>query len=280
VYFSKKFYHFNKNFNNLVKAKENPKMRTLTNKEIAELLYWAETIGAGNWGGWCAYPLDNCSYNSFDTCHIRIKFDEETEYQGEIFDGIGSSRHAPGLKNQTYFSTLEELYHETGDNTLSKLRTETVEEKAERSRREIWREKGESLLLSPEIVIAGTFGNRKQYSSNKYKVDFDEVTEISIPVNIHIPYHLNHEDIHSSGETMSRYPISCSVIFDKMWEILGGYEEANKITGVPIKIDDKFAKLDDDFIESEIARRRKLIAPLCEQVNALCSYLLEKEVTK
>ena len=86
-------------------------MRQLTDQQVADLLAWKKKVEGTNWGSWMEsdYPLTGCTYDSFDDCPIRIKFDEDVEYKEEVFRLIGSTRRIPGKGDSITFSHLRSL---------------------------------------------------------------------------------------------------------------------------------------------------------------------------
>lgn len=104
-------------------------MKQLTNSEVAQLIFWAETEGANNWGGWSNYPLSGCTYSSYEDCQVYIKFKEVHEYMNDRFLFLVSSRRY--LKNENYscLSWIESKYNMTGDTKLNELRNEAKEKR-------------------------------------------------------------------------------------------------------------------------------------------------------
>jgi hypothetical protein len=87
-------------------------MKTLTKEEALALVKWYETVGVLNWGVWSDYPrlTVGASYHSFDTCHCRIKFDEDIMIDGDEYQGIADSRFVPGNGNYYHIEYLKELF--------------------------------------------------------------------------------------------------------------------------------------------------------------------------
>jgi hypothetical protein len=74
-------------------------MKTLSKEHAKAILNWYDSEGKQNWGTWSNYPVlpVGASYSSFDTCHLRILFDEKLQLEtGEIFNCIADSRREPG----------------------------------------------------------------------------------------------------------------------------------------------------------------------------------------
>lgn len=129
--------------------------RKLTNTEVAQLLLWSKQEGSRNWGSWGNYPLAGCSYESFEECSIRIKFDNDVEYQGEVFRLLGNSRRIPGKGDAITLFLLEQLYKSTGDSelqtTLDKLANEAqVAIEQRESERELYRSR--IIARDPELM--------------------------------------------------------------------------------------------------------------------------------
>lgn len=83
----------------------------LTTSNVTSILNWYALEGQGNWGGWTHYPAlpVKASYDSFDTCHLRITLDKIVSFGGQEFNCITTCRRVPGKK--LICISISELVH-------------------------------------------------------------------------------------------------------------------------------------------------------------------------
>lgn len=74
------------------------KTTELTIANVTSILNWYALECSENWGTWGRYPSlpVGASYDSFDTCHLRITFTSNVSFNGESFNCIADRRHVPG----------------------------------------------------------------------------------------------------------------------------------------------------------------------------------------
>lgn len=148
-------------------------MRTLSNKEVAELIFWKKTTGSSNWGGWSNYPLSGCTFTSIEDCHIFVKFNNPVKYADETFTHVVSSR-SYCKENRISFSLLESHYNESGDTLLNDLIKEQKLKEVEAAKIDIARVnniKKEAATLEYRKKCEETVINDLQYAMDTYCIN-------------------------------------------------------------------------------------------------------------
>lgn len=89
----------------------------LSISDVKAILNWYALEGTSNWGTWGNYPKlpIGASYNSFDTCHLRITLNGTATFKGEEFNCISDGRRVPGKNLEVItINTLVALCKEEG----------------------------------------------------------------------------------------------------------------------------------------------------------------------